>query len=320
MNRLLALVKREFWENKGAFRTTPLVIGGLYVAALVMGLVTFNYFDNEFQSLKELIRFIAQQDVEMRSRVAYGVNLEMSVMFTMVLAFVVFFYLLGSLYDDRKDRSILFWKSLPASDTLTIASKLFSAMFLAPLIFWMVFVLTNILITLIISVVVIMLGENPWTLFISLGNPFEAWGLVLASYFAQSFWALPLYGWLILVSAFAPRIPLLFAILPPVILGVLQLWVDFLKTFALNDNLFGLFGQWFTNSPVIFSIDVNTDATGVESIGAGLGVPLTGDYDHAVTLSNMFDRLFSTDMLIGLAIATVFLTAALWLRRRATES
>ena len=37
MNRLLALVKREFWENKGAFRTTPLVIGGLYVAALVMG-------------------------------------------------------------------------------------------------------------------------------------------------------------------------------------------------------------------------------------------------------------------------------------------
>ena len=320
MNRLLALVKREFWENKGAFRTTPLVIGGIYLAAMVMFLVTFNHFDNEFQSLKELIRFISQQDVELRSKIAYGIDLEMSVMFTMVLAFVVFFYLLGSLYDDRKDRSILFWKSLPASDTLTIASKLFSAMFLAPLIFWIVYVLTHILIMLLFSVVVMMLGENPWTLFISLGSPFEAWSLVLASYFAQSVWALPLYGWLMLVSAFAPRIPLLFAILPPVILGVLQLWVDFLQTFTLNDNLFGLFGHWFANSPLVLSIDFHTDKDGVDSIGTALGVPLTGDYDHQVTIANMLDRLFSTDMLIGLAIAAVFFAGTLWLRRRATES
>jgi len=320
MNRLLALIKREFWENKGALRTTPLVIGGIYLAVTVMSLVTFNHFDSEFQSLKEVMRFIAQQDVELRSKIAYGVNLEMSVMFTMVLAFVVFFYLLGSLYDDRKDRSILFWKSLPASDTLTIVSKLLTAMFLAPLIFWIVYVLTNILITLILAVVVMILGENPWTLFMSLGSPFEAWSLVLTSYFAQSIWALPLSGWLMLVSAFAPRIPLLFAILPPVILGVLQLWVDFLKTFALNDNLFGLFGHWFANSPLIMSVDINSDASGVESIGAGLGVPLTGEYDHAVTVSNMFDRLLSTDMLTGLVIAAVFFAGTLWLRRRATES
>jgi len=320
MNRLIALVKREFWENKGAFRTTPLVIGGLYLAVIIMSLITFNHFDSEFQSLKELLHFVALQDVELRSQIAYSINLEMSVMFTMVLAFVVFFYLLGSLYDDRKDRSILFWKSLPASDTLTITSKLLAAMVVAPLIFWVVYVLTHILIMLLMSVVVMMLGENPWTLFISLGNPFKAWSLVLVSYFTQSFWALPLYGWLMLVSAFAPRIPLLFAILPPVILGVLQLWVDFLKTFTLSDNLFGLFGRWFANSPVILSIDVNTDETGVDAIGAALGVPLTGDYDHQVTVSNMFDRLFSSDMLVGLAIAAVFFAVTLWLRRRATES
>ena len=132
MNRLMALTKREFWENKGAFRTTPLVIGGIFLAAMVMFLITFNHFDNEFQSLKELLRFIAQQDIDLRTKVAYAVHLEMSVFFSMVLAFVVFFYLLGSLYDDRKDRSILFWKSLPASDTLTIASKLLSAMIVAP--------------------------------------------------------------------------------------------------------------------------------------------------------------------------------------------
>ena len=316
MNRLLALIKREFWENKGAFRTTPLVIGGIFLAAIMMALITFNHFDNEFQSLKELIRFLAQTDIDLRAKVLYEINLSMSVIFSMVLAFVVFFYLLGSLYDDRKDRSILFWKSLPASDTLTIGSKLLSAMIVAPLIFWVVYVLTHIVIMLLVSVVVMTLGENPWTLFLSLGSPFKAWSLVLTSYFAQSVWALPLYGWLMLVSAFAPRIPLLFAILPPVVLGVLELWVDFLKTFTLSDNLFGLFGHWFANGPLIMSADGHSN----DEFGVALGVPITSDYDHQVTVANMFDRLFSTDMLIGLAIAAVFLGAALWLRRRATES
>jgi ABC-2 type transport system permease protein len=315
MNRLMALVKREFWENKGAFRTTPLVIGGIFLAAMVMFLITFNHFDNEFQSLKELLRFIAQSDVALRAKILYEVNLSMSVIFSMVLAFVVFFYLLGSLYDDRKDRSILFWKSLPASDTLTIGSKLLAAMVVAPLIFWIVYVLTHIVIMLLFSVVIMALGENPWTLVLSLGSPFKAWSLVLLSYFAQSIWALPLYGWLMLVSAFAPRIPLLFAILPPVVLGVLELWFDFLKTFTLSDNLFGLIGHWFANSPLIMSADSHGDEFGVS-----LGAPLSSDFDHQVTAANMFDRLFSSDMLINLVIAAVFLAATLWLRRRATES
>jgi ABC-2 type transport system permease protein len=315
MNRLLALMKREFWENKGAFRTTPLVIGGIMLLAMLMFIITFNHFDNEFQSLTELLRFIAQSDTELREKVLFGVNLHISSIFSTVLAFVVFFYLLGSLYDDRKDRSILFWKSLPASDTLTIASKLFSAMFMAPLIFWVIYIITHITIMLLVSVVVMALGENPWTLFLSLGSPFKAWGLVLAAYFSQSIWALPLYGWLMLVSAFAPRIPLLFAVLPPVVLGLLELWVDFLKTFTVNDNLFGLFGQWFANSPFISAGEYGDD-----EFGATLGIPLTSDFDHQLTVANMLDRLFSTNMLIGLAIAAVFLGATLWLRRRATES
>ena len=315
MKRLLALMKREFWENKGAFRTTPLVIGGLFLVAMLMFLITFNHFDHEFQSLKELLRFIAQQDAGLRDKVLYVANIEISVFFSTVLAFVVFFYLLGSLYDDRKDRSILFWKSLPASDTLTIGSKLLSAMIVAPLIFWIVYVITHIVIMLLTSVLVMVLGENPWTLFLSLGSPFEVWSLVLLSYFAQSIWTLPLYGWLMLVSSFAPRIPLLFAILPPVVLGVLELWLDFLKTFTLSDNLFGLFGHWFANSPLIMGGgEFDNEFTPV------LGVPLTSDYDHQVTAANIFDRLLSSDMLIGLAIAAVFLAATLWLRRRATES
>lgn len=315
MNRLLALLKREYWENKGAFRTTPLVIGGIYIVLALMFIITFNHFDNEFQSLKELARWLSQTDPANRSRALYVVNIfALPTLFNIVLSFVVFFYLLGSLYDDRKDRSILFWKSLPASDTLTLGSKLLSAMVVAPVIFWVIYVLTSIVLMLIMSAVVLLLGENPWTLFLSLGNPFKAWSMLLLSYLAQSIWALPLYGWLMLVSSFAPRIPLLFAILPPVVVAVLQIWIEFLQTFTLKKNLFGVIGEWFANSPFISL--AGDDSRPV----ATLGIPLTDTFGHEVTVGNILDRLFSTHMLIGLAVAAVFLGLALWLRRRATES
>jgi ABC-2 type transport system permease protein len=317
MNRLIALVKREFWENKGAFRTTPMVIGGIYIALTLMFIFTFSHFDNEFQSLKELTRFLSQTDPVQRSAVIYGVTMAVFPgLFTLALGFVVFFYLLGSLYDDRKDRSILFWKSLPASDTLTLGSKLLSAMLVAPVIFWVVYVLTYVVITLIFSIVVLWLGENPWTLFLSLGHPFKAWSMVLMSYLAQAIWALPLYGWLMLVSSFAPRIPLLFAILPPVVVAVLQVWIEFLQTFTLKKHLFGIIGDWFANSPLILSADNH----GNDSLELSLGIPTTDTFSHEVTVANMLDRLFSFHMLVGLAVAAVFLGAALWLRRRATES
>ena len=69
------------------------------------------------------------------------------------------------------------------------------------------------------------------------------------------------------------------------------------------------------NSPAILTAEVHEGEGGI-----ALGIPLTKDFDHAVTLANMFDRLFSTQMLIGLIVAAVFLTLALWLRHRATES
>jgi len=315
VKRLLALVHREYWENKGAFRTTPLVIGGLYIVFLLMSIFTTAHFDNELYTFREAVRLLAEQPAEFRAAHGYEVMLGSSLFFTIVLAFVVFFYLLGALYDDRKDRSILFWKSLPASDTLTIASKLLAAMVLAPLIFWLVFVLTQIVMAVIASIMVLSVGENPWTLFLSVLNPLKAWSILLVSYLAASIWFLPIYGWLLLVSAFAPRIPLLFAVLPPVAFAILQIWIDFLRTFTLDSSLFGVIGEWVANSPAILTAQVQ-DGRGTLALGA----PVTADFDHAVTLANILDRLFSLHMLIGLAVAAVFLGGALWLRRRAAES
>lgn len=315
MNRMIALLRREFWENKGAFRTTPLVIGGIYIGFLLMAIITWTYFDHDSYTLKEALNVAAARPAELRGMIMYQSMLGSSLFFTVVMHFVIFFYLLGSLYDDRKDRSILFWKSLPASDTLTIASKLLAAMVVIPVFFLAILFITHIIMAIIGSLTVLSVGGNPWTLFLSVVNPLAAWAMISASYFAQSIWALPLYGWLMLVSAFAPRVPLLFATLPPLVLAVLQTWIEFLRTFTLKHNVVGVIGEWFFNSPAIFSAEFDGHEGGI-----ALGVPLTDTFDHAVTLSNMLDRIFSVQMLAGLLIATVFLGAALWLRHRATES
>ncbi len=316
MNRFLALLKREFWENRGALRTTPIVIGGLYVLGALMTIFTTAHFDNDLYTFKEGIRMFADLPEETRASAVYGINLVAgSAMFTIVLGVVTFFYLLGALYDDRKDRSILFWKSLPASDTLTIGSKLVTAMVVIPLIFWAVYLVTQIVTGIIFAIMVTVAGENPWTLYLAISQPIKAWFMVLASWLAHSVWALPIYGWLLLVSSFAPRIPLLFAVLPPIILAVLQVWIKFLQTFTFSENLFGIIGTWFANSPLILSAD---DFEG-ERFNVGLGIPVTDDFDHAVTIGNMLDRLFSQQMLMGLVVAAVFIGAALWFRTRATE-
>ena len=123
-------------------------------------------------------------------------------------------------------------------------------------------------------------------------------------------------GWLMLVSAFAPRIPLLFAVLPPVVFAVLQIWIDFLKTFTFKDNLFGVIGEWFANSPLILS----GDAPEGSGPGAAFGIPITDTFDHAVTIGNMLDRLFSYQMFIGLVITSICMAGALYLRHRATDN
>ena len=315
MNRLKALLRREFWENKGSFRTTPMVIGGIYIAFLLMSIFTTTHIDSELYTFREAIRVMADQPEELRRMVIYQVMLGSSVLFTVVMSFVIFFYLLGSLYDDRKDRSILFWKSLPASDTLTVASKLLAAMIVIPAFFLLTLIVTHVIMAIIGSLMVLSVDGNPWTLFLGLSNPFKAWGMIAASWAAQSIWALPLFGWLMLVSAFAPRVPLLFATLPPLIFAVLQTWIEFLRTFTLKNNIVGVIGEWLFNSPAILTVEVG-DGHGE----IALGVPLTEEFDHAVNLANILDRLFSVQMLTGLVVAAVFLAAALWLRHRATES
>lgn len=322
MNKFITLLKREFWENRGALLITPIVMGGIYIVFAFMGIGIQMRFDNHDWTLREGILAMSRLDSDLLSFVYYQIQLgPLSMLFTTALAIVVIFYLLGSLYDDRKNRSILFWKSMPASDSLTIASKLTTALLVAPLLFWIAMVLTHVVLMLIGSAMIWLVGMSAWDIFLSNLQAFKAWSMMLLMYLAQGIWALPLYGWLLLVSSFAPRIPILFAILPPVVFGFLQWWITFLRTFTFGkQDLFGAIGHWFANSPVILSVTVNDEhLRRNDMFETGLGIPLFDDFEHAVTAANVFDRLLSTQMLIGLAMAAVMMYAAWWLRRRAAE-
>ncbi|MCF6226732.1 MAG: hypothetical protein L3J22_10605 [Xanthomonadales bacterium] len=319
ITKLKVLMRREYWENRGAFRNTPAILGLITVAFMLMGLVIKVRFDNEGYTFREAMRMFALQSEVDRGYQVTQSMMAMSGFFLMVMSVVIFFYLLGSLYDDRKDKSILFWKSLPASDALTITSKLFSAMFVIPLIFWVFLVVTEIIMMVIGGLMIWTADQNPWTLVFGPAQPLKAWGLVLAGWITNSFWMLPLYAWLLLVSSKAPRVPMLFAILPPIVLAVSQAWIGFLKTFQLQDNVLGITSKWIANSPAILAGQITGSSDSEHTVSVSLGMPVTSTFDHAPTISNMLDRLFSTQMLMGLVITAVFLFITLWFRRRASD-
>src|SRR5437867_8784109 len=71
----------------------------------------------------------------------------------MMLIFTAFivgvFYCLDSLHGERRDRSILFWKSLPVSDLTTLLSKVTIPLAVLPLVTFAIVVVTQFIMLLI---------------------------------------------------------------------------------------------------------------------------------------------------------------------------
>jgi hypothetical protein len=71
---------------------------------------------------------------------------------------------------------------------------------------------------------------------------------------------------------------------------------------------------------LIISIETHDGDNLHEMINLAFGIPEMTDFDRAVSVANVFDRLLSTHMLGNLLVAAVLLVGAWWLRRRASES
>src|SRR5262249_49285059 len=139
-------------------------------------------------------------------------------------AFVVgIFYTLDALYGERRDRSILFWKSLPVSDVITVLSKLVIPVFVLPLLSFAITLATQFIMLLLSTAVLAGSGVSLATVWASSYLPFHATlGLLYHLVAIHGLWYAPLYGWMLLVSAWAPRAPIIWAILPPFVISAVE--------------------------------------------------------------------------------------------------
>ena len=139
-------------------------------------------------------------------------------MLTSILVSV--FYCLDALHSERRDRSILFWKSLPVSDLTTVLSKATIPLVVLPVIIFAVIVLVQFLMLLWSSAVLLSSGlaATTWTRF----NLFQQSLILLYSLIVIALWHAPIYGWALLISGWARRATFLWAVLPLLAIGVLE--------------------------------------------------------------------------------------------------
>jgi ABC-2 type transport system permease protein len=148
--------------------------------------------------------------------------LALSYTFIIAMCVLTIFYALDSLYAERKDRSILFWRSIPSTDFETVLSKLLTAMLVIPLITFVMIVVTHLAVLLITSVWIGIRGGSGLQLIWASAPFFDNWAATLVFLLALPLWLSPFIGWFLLVSAYTKRSPFLAAFLPIVILPMLE--------------------------------------------------------------------------------------------------
>ena len=104
------------------------------------------------QAMGIMFSKLPAMSVELREQKLFQVFHSLSLPFFVVLTFVVFIYLIGSLYEDRKDRSILFWNSMPVSNTATVLIKLVTALVAVPAVYLVCAFIVQVLFLLVVSI------------------------------------------------------------------------------------------------------------------------------------------------------------------------
>jgi ABC-2 type transport system permease protein len=243
MNTFTWLLKREYWENRGGFLWAPVWASGIILAMSVFGVIMGELGAHRANitigvNIGDLIRNMTPGQMQ---QLGAGLDIGLywlSAIVAVVLFFVLFFYLIGALYNDRRDHSVLFWKSLPITDTQTVLSKVVSATLLAPVLAVGVSLVLMFAFLLLMSVVAAFHGVNPITMIWMNASPLTVAGKLILLIPINALWALPCIGWLLLISAFAKRAPFLFAVLVPVFAGILITSFDLMNNLHIPDFSF----------------------------------------------------------------------------------
>jgi ABC-2 type transport system permease protein len=330
------LLRREFWEHRGGFLWAPLLAGAIFLLLATMGIgvgelaarrvadssnhamisTDGGKFEINGLDLSRLTEKMSADDMRELGGAVDGLLLMAGSWPLMVLAFVVFFYCLGSLYDERKDRSVLFWKSLPVSDVSTVLSKAVWALLLAPIVAIGVGLLIGVALWVVTALTVSVNGITQSSAVFTHSHPLRIIGGVLSNVPIYVMWALPTIGWLMFCSAWARTKPFLWAVLLPILGCVMASMMAILPMLHVNHKL-----VWYT---VVYR--------GLLSMLPGTWLPVLSetappaqidgpqDLANAIQLSDAWRIFQSADIWIGAAIGVAFIVAAIYLRRWRDEA
>mgnify|MGYP001829240703 FL=1 len=135
-------------------------------------------------------------------------------LFLLILILVCANDLLATLFTDRRDRSILFWKSMPVSDREEVLAKYAVAMLVAPAIYFVASLLAQLLGTLLGMLLLWRMEMDPYALVLGgIDIPALLSGQ-LGGWLLMTLWLAPSYAWLMLASAAARRSPFMAAVGP----------------------------------------------------------------------------------------------------------
>ena len=327
LNKFKWLLKREYWENKGGFFWAPLIASAISLTLAVLAIVA---------GLFAVRRAAANGDLHVNGVNVNGLDVKMltaqmtphdmvqwanGMDFTLVvssawpflvLGFVAFFYCLGALYDDRRDRSVLFWKSMPISDVQTVLSKVVSALIVAPLFAVVIGIVAMFVFGAIISLVLLAHGGNPMQLIWGPASPLTIVAGMISWIPVYALWALPTAGWLLMCSAWAKSKPFLWAVILPLFAGIIVSSLQFTKIAAVDGSWFwaNVVGRLLLGFVPGIEMAYKAESPQDESLQSVLS---------GFTPADQFASLAEPQLWIGAVVGVVFIVAAIWLRKRRDE-
>jgi ABC-2 type transport system permease protein len=309
----MVLVRRELWEHRSLL-WAPLAMALAIIALSLLGAAADGGMVVQYDKGGVLPGVV--RDADGQRDFFSMLILGLLVPQLLVGLVAVFFYLLDCLFTERRDRSILFWKSLPVSDAKTVLSKLFVALVAVPLWIWAL--------SLVVGLVVfgLLAAKVSGTAVATLGTWHGGeWLAMQASLLAKlaiaALWYLPVAGWLLLVSALATRAPFLWATLPFLVVAIAERAV-----FGSNSVAAFVVGRLFGLGQGLLSVSTKTTTN---TDGAG-GSVVTESVTRAQSMDSDFSSyalpevLASPDLWLGVAAGIALVYAAIRVRRRSDDS
>jgi ABC-2 type transport system permease protein len=275
--RLYWSVRRELWENRSIY-IAPLAVAAVFLVAFLIGAIHPPVKMRDAMALDPMRhQDLVEQPYTFVAFLLMGTTL-----------IVAMFYCLEALYSERRDRSILFWKSLPVSDLTTVLAKLSIPLVILPLVTFAITIVTQWIMLLLSSALMLARGQSVAALWSHL--PLFQMSLMLLFHIVaiHGLQFAPVYSWMLLVSSWARRAPLLWAVLPPLAIGVAE------KIAFHTSHFAALLGYLLGGGPEVVT-------------GKMQMLPLT-----PLAVGEFF---INPGLWIGLAVAAAFLAAAVRLRR-----